>query len=306
MNDEARETKRFAITGASGLIGTSLSEFLRLKEQEVVPVVRSEEEARGEPAVYWNIERGEIDAEALEGFDVVVHLAGENIFGRWTEAKKRRIMESRRKGTELLTRTLVELEDPPEVFISMSGIDYYGDTGDERVDEETPPGEGFLAEVCQAWEGATQPAHESDIRTLNLRTGMVLSKEGGALATMLTPFKMGVGGRIGSGDQYMSWIAIEDYRRIIEHLVFHSELSGPVNVVAPNPIRNRDFTEILGDVLERPTVIPTPKFAVKLALGQMAEEMILSSHRIDPKRLREDGFSWEYPELQGALRASLT
>ena len=298
------EPLSIAMTGATGLLGSALTSYFRGHEHRVVPLVRAEEKADGE-AIYWSVEDQQLDPRHLEGFDVVIHLAGENIFGRWTEAKKRRIMESRRKGTELLTDALVKLDDPPQTYISASGVDYYGPRGDEVVDEEDLAGEGFLAEVCQVWEEATDPARQAGIRTVNMRTAMVLSREGGALGMMLTPFKLGLGGRLGPGDQYMSWIAVTDYVRGVDHIVETDELEGPVNMASPNPVRNREFTEILGDVLHRPTVIPVPKFAMKVAFGEMADNMLLSGQRVDPKRLRETGFEWDYPDLPEALRAEL-
>jgi len=302
--DEWPRFGRFAITGASGMLGSALTHQLRGQEHEVVPVVRSRSEA-DDGGIYWKPSAGEIDAESLEGFDAVVHLAGENIFGRWTEAKKRRILQSRREGTELLAETLADLDDPPRVLVSASGVDYYGAHGDEWVDEDSPSGDGFLSEVCRVWEQGTEPASEAGIRTVHLRTGVVLSSEGGALGMMLTPFKMGLGGRIGSGDQYMSWISLEDYLGGVEHVVFDAELEGPVNLCSPKPVTNSEFTEILGEVLNRPTIFPLPGFAPRLVFGQMADEVILTGQRVEPKCLKETGFEWEYPELQDALEVEL-
>lgn len=302
--DEWPRFGRFAITGASGMLGSVLTHRLRGQEHEAVPIVRSRAEADS-GGIYWKPSAGEIDAEALEGFDVVVHLAGENIFGRWTEAKKRRILQSRREGTELLAETLAELDDPPRVLVSASGVDYYGAHGDEWVDEDSPSGEGFLSEVCRVWEEGTEPASEAGIRTVNLRTGVVLNSEGGALGMMLTPFKLGLGGRIGSGDQYMSWISLEDYLGGLEHVVFDAELEGPVNLCSPKPVTNTEFTETLGEVLNRPTIFPLPGFAPRLVFGQMADEVILTGQRVEPRRLKETDFEWEYPDLQDALEVEL-
>jgi len=295
---------RFAITGASGLLGSHLSEYLREQGHEVVPLVRDREEADG-AAIFWNVQEEEIDAAALEGFDVAVHLAGESVFGRWTADKKRRILESRTRGTRIFTEALAGLDEPPEVLVSASAVGYYGDTGDEVVDEESPAGEGFLAEVCREWEAATEPAEEAGIRTIHLRTGVALSTDGGALATMLTPFKLGVGGRIGSGDQFMPWVAVRDYVRGVDFLADETDIEGPVNMVAPNPVRNTAFTDALGDVLNRPTILPVPSFAANLVFGEMGEEMLLAGQRVEPAELREAGFEWEYPELEEALRAEL-
>jgi hypothetical protein len=302
---ETPTRKRVAITGASGLIGRNLQELLRGRECEVIRMVRSPGQAEADDAVYWSADDEEIDLEGLEGVDIVVHLAGENIFGRWTEAKKRRIMESRRKGTRLIADACANLDKTPEALISMSGSDYYPDSGDEWLEETDPAGEGFLAEVCKVWEGETEPAKEAGVRTVNCRMGIVFSKEGGALKTMLTPFKMGVGGRIGSGEQYMSWIDIEDAVRAIGFCALDTEMEGPVNVCTPNPVTNQELTDMLGELLHRPTVIPVPKFAAKLALGQMAEEALLTSQRMRPKRLEEAGFEWRYPALEEALRHEL-
>jgi len=299
------ESRRFAVTGASGLLGSHLSSYLEEGGHEVVPLVRNRDEADGEEAIYWNVREDVIDAGALEGFDVAVHLAGESVFGRWTGAKKRRITESRREGTRLFTEALAELSDPPEVLISASAVGFYGDTGDEWVDEESPRGEGFLAEVCEEWEAATAPAEEAGIRTIHLRTGVALSADGGALATMLTPFRLGVGGRLGSGEQYMPWVAVADYVRGVEFLVDETELEGPVNMVAPNPVTNAEFTDTLGDVLNRPTFLPVPSFGAKMVFGEMANEMLLAGQRVRPTKLREAGFEWVSPQLEEALRAAL-
>lgn len=299
------DSRRYAITGASGLLGSHLTEHLRSGGDEVVPLVRNRDDADGE-AIYWNVRNGEIEAEALEGFDVAVHLAGESVFGRWSDAKKRRIMESRRDGTELFTEALADLDDPPDVLVSASAVGYYGATGEEWVDEESPAGEGFLAEVCREWEAGTQPAERAGIRTIHLRTGIALSPDGGALATMLTPFRLGLGGRIGSGEQYMPWVAVDDYVRGVEFLVDETDMDGPVNMVAPNPVPNAEFTETLGDVLNRPTFLPVPSFGAKMVFGgEMAEEMLLAGQRVRPTKLREAGFEWRCPELEPALQEAL-
>ena len=300
-NPEWPRYGKFAITGASGMLGTALTHRLRGQEHDVVPVTRSRE-ADG---IYWKPSDGEIDAEALEGFDVVVHLAAENLFGRWTEAKKRRIRESREQGTRLLARTLAELDDPPRVLLSASGVNYYGATGDEWVDESSPSGDGFLAEVCRVWEKACEPAREAGIRTVPMRTGVVLTEQGGALAQMLTPFRLGVGGRVASGEQFMSWIGVEDYLRAVEFLAFRTEIDGPVNVSSPNPVRNVELTEALGDVLNRPTIFPVPGFALRLLYGEVVDETLLIGQRVEPKRLKEAGFEWEHPEVRDVLEYEL-
>lgn len=298
------DTLRYAITGASGLLGSHLADHLRDRGDEVVPLVRSRDEV-GDDTIYWNVRRDEIDVEALEGFDVVVHLAGENVFGRWNDDKKQRILESRKHGTELLCNALADLDDPPDTLVSASAVGFYGDTGTEWVDEDTPAGDGFLADVCREWEAATEPAESADIRTVHLRTGVALSRDGGALSMMLTPFRFGLGGRIGSGDQYFPWLAVVDYVRGVEFIVRETELAGPVNMVAPNPVTNAEFVETLGDVLGRPTILPVPSFGAKLVFGEMADEVLLAGQRVRPAKLQEAGFEWEHPNVESALTAEL-
>lgn len=298
-------TLTVAITGASGLIGGHLTHFLTTGGHEVRPVVRSREEAESGDGIYWNIDEGEIDADALEGVDAVVHLAGENIFGRWTDAKKHRIMESRRKGTRLLSEALADLEDPPDVLVSASGIDFYGGRGTDPVDESDGPGDGFLADVCQEWERAADPDRQAGIRTVHTRFGLVLSADGGGLKTMLPAFKMGVGGRIGSGNQYFPWVHIDDVVGIIHFALFDDSLEGPVNAVSPQTVTNSEFTQILGDVLSRPTWIPVPEFGVKLLFGQMGEEALLSGVRARPKKLEDAGYEWAWRDLKEALEYEL-
>lgn len=298
------KTLRIGITGSSGLVGTGLRKHLIAQEQEFVRLVRRQPNVeRGE--IYWSPESSEIDSGGLEGVDAVVHLAGENIFGRWTKTKKERIRESRRRGTELLSRTLSELVKKPAVFICVSGVHYYGDTGDRIVDESSPPQGGFLSDVCRIWEDATDAATQAGIRTVRLRLGMVLSARGGALKMMRTPFRLGLGGRLGSGQQYMSWIHIEDLIRVMDFAIRNDQVGGPVNAVSPQPVTNYEFTKTLGRVLHRPTFFCVPGFAAKMALGQMAEEVLLSGPRVVPKKLEERGFDFRYPELSQALRREL-
>lgn len=291
-----------AITGASGLIGTALSRFLETEGHQVRPVVRRE--AKNDE-IGWSPSSGTIDIERLATVDVVVHLASESLIGiRWTDEKKRRIRESRVNGTRLIAEAMSQIDDGPRVLLSASGANYYGDTGDKWVDESSPPGKGFLAEVCQAWEDAAQPARDAGIRVVHLRQGPILSAKGGALKQMLPAFKMGMGGNVGSGKQYFPWISMEDELRAIRHLI-DSDLDGPVNIVSPNPVTNAEFTETLGQVLERPTFMKLPGFAVKAALGQMGEETLLGGPRVRPARLLESGFEFLYAELENALRAAL-
>ncbi|QDG53298.1 TIGR01777 family protein [Persicimonas caeni] len=305
-NDAPNEpaAKRIAITGSSGLIGQALRSYFGDAGYTIHRVRRSQPD--NPQNIYWQPRGGEIEADKLEGVDVVVHLAGENLFGRWTDAKKESIMESRRQGTRLVAETLAGLDNPPDVFVSASAVGYYGDTGPEVVDESSAPGHTFLAEVCEEWEAASRPAVDAGIRTVNPRLGVVLSTEDGALQKMLTPFKLGLGGRIGSGDQYMSWIALDDVVRAIAFLVDNDELTGPVNVTAPHPVTNKEFTDTLGDVLHRPTIFPLPKAIVKLGGGEMGQEMLLNGQRAVPTRLNESGFEFAYPELEAALRHELS
>ena len=255
--------------------------------------------------VYWNPTEGEIDAAMLEGFDAVVHLAGEPITGRWNATKKRAIRDSRIKGTRLLCETVAGLSSRPRVLVAASASGYYGDRGDEVLREESEAGSSFLSKVCQDWEAATEPAAESGIRVVNLRIGFVLSATGGGLAKMLPAFKMGVGGKIGSGKQYLSWIAIDDLVQIILFAITTEALKGPANAAAPNPVTNSEFSTTLGRVLGRPAIFPMPAFAVRLAFGEMGEELLLASARMEPARLRSAGYQFRFPQLEGALRKLL-
>ncbi len=239
---------------------------------------------------------------ALEGVDAVVHLAGENIAERWTAAKKARIRDSRVKGTQLLCETLTRLSSPPKVLVSASAIGYYGDRGEETLTDDSPPGRGFLPEVCRAWEAATEPARQQGLRVVQLRLGVVLSVAGGALAKMLPPFRLGLGGVLGSGRQYMSWIALDDVVGTLQHAVVTDALQGPTNAVAPRAVTNQEFTKTLGKVLGRPTAMPLPAFAARLMFGEMADELLLASARVQPTKLLASGYQFRYPELAEALR----
>lgn len=294
-----------AITGSSGLVGSALSHALEADGHLVRPVVRRPARA-GKNEIRWDPEAGTIDAADFETVDGVVHLAGENIAARrWTNAFKQKILDSRLRGTELLCKTLAGLESKPAVLVSASAIGYYGSRGDEPVDESSAPGSGFLAEVCQKWEAATKPARDADIRVVNLRIGFVLSKDGGGLAKMLTPFRLGAGGIIGSGRQYMSWIALDDLVRAIQFTLTSAALSGPVNATAPVPVTNREFTKTLGRVVHRPTIVPMPAFVAKLAFGEMADDMLVGGVRVEPRVLTNARFEFEYPQLETALRHCL-
>ncbi len=289
------------VTGANGVVGTALAPFLTSGGLNVYRMVRR----KSNPAnneMEWNPETGVIDRVRIESADAVVHLAGENIAGRWSKAKKAAIRDSRIKGTRLLAETLARGLKRPKVLVSASAIGYYGDRGDVVLDESSAPGSGFLADVCKEWEDATKPAREAGIRVVNLRIGVVLTPAGGALAKMLTPFKLGAGGIMGSGKQFWSWVAIDDVIGAISHAIFTDSLRGPVNVTAPGASTNYEFTKALGKVLSRPTIFPMPAFAARLALGEMADALLLSSARVAPKRLIETGYAFRYPQLESALR----
>ncbi len=296
---------KILVTGSTGLIGLSLTRFLAAGGHSITRLTRSRS-ARpifGETLIYWDPDKRRIDASALRGHDVVIHLAGENIAGRWTEEKKKEIRNSRVNGTRLLAVSLAELGQPPKVLVCASAVGYYGNRGDEILTEESTPGEGFLAEVCKEWEAAAWPAIKKGIRVVHMRLGVVLSPKGGALGMMLLPFRAGFGGKIGSGDQYWSWIAIDDVIGAVYHAIANEAVAGPVNTVSPNPVTNQEFTKILGKVLNRPTLLSVPAFAARLALGgEMADEMLLSSVRAVPIRLLDTGYDFQYPELEGALR----
>jgi uncharacterized protein (TIGR01777 family) len=266
---------------------------------------------RSEPAgdqIGWDPDHGRIDAGGLEGVGAVVHLAGEGIGEkRWDDAQKARIRDSRVRGTSLLAETLAKLDRPPKVLLSGSAVGYYGDRGDEVLTESSRPGEGFLAEVCASWEAAAAPAKEAGMRVCHLRTGIVLSDGGGALAKMIKPFRLGLGGRLGSGSQWMSWISIDDEAGAIVHLLGDDAPAGAVNLTAPNPVTNADFTAAHGRALRRPAVVPVPKLALKAALGgEMAQELLLSSQRALPTRLLDSGYTFAHPELGDAFSAVLT
>jgi uncharacterized protein (TIGR01777 family) len=258
-----------------------------------------------ERLIAWNPERGTVDAAALEGHDVLVHLAGESLFALWTQSKKTRIRESRIRGTSLLARTAAGLRQPPRLFISASAVGYYGSRSpDDAVTEDAARGEGFLAELSEQWEQATAPAASAGIRVVNPRFGLVLSTKGGALRVMLPIFQAGLGGKIGSGEQVWSWIALPDAVRGIQHVITTQSISGPTNFTAPGAVSNKEFTRTLGRVLHRPAVFTAPSFAVKL-LGQQADELLLSGVRAIPRRLLDSGFRFQYPQLESALVALL-
>ncbi|MFA6149255.1 MAG: TIGR01777 family oxidoreductase [bacterium] len=298
---------RVAITGSTGLVGSGVVTVLSAAGHEVVRLVRRSP-APGEKAVLrWDPEKGTIDAEGLEGFDAVIHLAGENIgSGRWTAARKAAIRDSRVNGTRFLCDTLAGLARPPKTLVCASAIGYYGDRGEERLTEESRPGKGFLPEVCREWEAASEPAARKGIRVVALRMGVVLSPKGGALLRMLPLFRAGLGGVIGSGRQYVGWVTLDDLSLIILHALRRVDLSGPVNAVAPRPVTNRELTEALGKALSRPTPLPVPAFALRIAVGrEMADALLLASARVVPRRLEETGYEFCFPDLPAALHHML-
>lgn len=290
-----------AVTGATGMVGSALCRSLRDHGVEVRRLVRSRP-APGSSDVYWKPSAGEIDRDALAGIEAAVHLAGESIAaGRWTAAKKERIVSSRVDGTRLLSQALAALDPKPRVLVSASAIGFYGDRGQHPVDENSPPGAGFLAETCIAWEAETRPAWEAGLRVVQTRIGVVLSDQGGALAKMLTPFKLGLGGVLGDGRQYMSWVTLDELVGVIEHCLANDGVHGAVNAVAPGAVTNREFTKTLGRVLGRPTVLAVPKFALRAAAGDLADEALLASACVRPTRLQETGYEFRDPELEPAL-----
>jgi uncharacterized protein len=293
---------KILVSGVSGPIGAALLPSLRASGWSMVRLVRGQPTSRDQIA--WDPAKP-ISPEAVSGFDAVIHLAGESIFGRWTTAKKARILNSRLDGTTNLAHALADAEEKPKVFVSGSAIGYYGNRGDELLREESEPGAGFLAEVCQRWEEATMPAIQADIRTALLRTGIVLSPKGGALGAMLLPFKMGVGGRIGDGRQWMSWIHVQDMVGAINHILKNDLLQGPVNMVAPRPVTNAEFSRTLASVLSRPAILPIPAFAAKAVFGEMGTELLLASQEVEPGKLISSGYPFRYRELRTALEALL-
>ena len=296
---------RVAVTGATGLVGSALVPALRAAGHRVDRVSRRPPEA-GSTDIQWDPGRGQLDPRALEGVDAVVNLAGESIAARrWTESVKERIRRSRVAGTRLLAETLGRLTRRPQALVSASAVGYYGHRGDEPLTEESPPGSGFLAEVCREWEAAADPARAAGIRVVHPRLGVVLAGQGGALPRMALPFRLGVGGVIGSGRQYWSWIEAGDLVRVLELCLALDTLAGPVNAVAPVPVTNREFTRALGLVLRRPTLVPLPAPAVRLLLGEMGRALLLDSARVLPRRLERAGFRFRHPDPEAALRAAL-
>ena len=294
-----------AITGASGLVGSNLADFLTTGGHRVIRLVRDRHRLDND-AIFWNPSTGEIDVEGLTGADAVVHLAGSSIAnGRWSGARKRSIKQSRVKGTDLIARTLATMSGGPRILVSASAVGFYGDRGTDRIDERERAGQGFLAEVCRAWEDATKSAERAGVRVTTLRTGVALSPAGGALGQMLLPFKMGTGGRLGSGEQYLSWIDNDDLVAAIHHILMTDSVHGPVNATAPYPVTNSTFTLALGRALDRPTVVPVPGLAVKAAFGQLGTEALLWGQRVLPAKLTEAGFTFFYEGVEESMRFQL-
>jgi uncharacterized protein (TIGR01777 family) len=291
------------VTGSTGLVGSALVRELSGRGHDVTRLVRPSTEGGGTGEARWDPESGIVSLCKGRRMDAVVHLAGEKIAGlAWTPERKATIKDSRVKGTRILCESLLRLERPPATLVCASATGYYGDRGDEVLREESPPGTGFLAGVCREWEEATGEAARRGVRVVNLRIGMVLSAEGGALAKMLPAFRAGAGGRIGSGKQYMSWIALSDLVGVILYALATDSLAGPVNAVAPGSVTNREFTKALGRVLGRPTVAFLPAFAARLLFGEMADELLLAGARVEPAKLSASGYRFRFPELEGALR----
>ena len=289
------------ISGSSGLVGSALRSHFAKDRHRVFRLVRRQ--PAGADEIAWDPASGTLDKSAIEGMDAVVHLAGTNLAsGRWTAERKRSIRESRIAGTLFLAQSIAQLKNPPKVFVSVSAVGYYGNRGESELVEESGGGEGFLAELCREWETATEAASLRQIRVVIPRLGMVLSPDGGALGLMLPIFRWGVGGRIGSGRQYMSWIAIDDLVGMIDHAIHRETFQGPVNAVSPNPVTNRVFSKTLASVLSRPALFALPSFAARLVLGQMADEVLLSSAKVSPAKLIGSGYSFRFPHLEGALR----
>jgi uncharacterized protein (TIGR01777 family) len=290
---------KILVSGVSGPIGAALLPSLKTNGCLVVRLVRGR--ATDDSQIAWDPARP-LSPETVSGFDTVIHLAGETIFGRWTAAKKQKVRDSRVTGTLNLASALAQAEEKPQVFICGSAIGYYGNRGDELLREESAPGTGFLAQVCQEWEEATMPAVQADIRTAHLRTGIVLSPKGGALRAMLVPFKLGLGGRTGDGQQWMSWIDVRDMVGAIHHILKNDLMQGPVNMVGPKPVKNAEFAATLASVLSRPAILPMPAFAVKAVFGEMGEELLLSSQKVEPGKLISSGYPFRYRELRASLQ----
>lgn len=296
---------KILISGSTGLVGSALIPALKKKHHQITRLVR-QPGWTGDEEILWTPLKNQLDENKIEGFDAVVHLAGENIAeGRWTESKKKAIRDSRVDTTNLLVGSILKLKSPPKTFICASAIGYYGDRKVTPLNEDASPGSGFLPRVCQDWENETTPLKDKNIRVINLRLGVILTPKGGALAKMLLPFKLGVGGKIGPGNQFMSWVSLADVVGIILHTLTNEELSGPVNTVSPIPVTNIEFTKALGRALKRPTIFPMPAFAARLAFGEMADALLLASTRVEPEKLKKSGYTYIHPNIDMALQGQL-
>ncbi|MEN8126770.1 MAG: TIGR01777 family oxidoreductase [Planctomycetota bacterium] len=293
---------KILISGSHGFIGAAVHASLRQQDHSLLRLIRLTQIAKSDE-VFWNPVEGFIERGKLDGIDAVIHLAGENIFGRWNEKKKRAIRDSRVTNTAFLARTLAEMEQKPKTLICASAIGYYGNRDEHECIETAAAGSGFLSDVCKAWEAATAPAADAGIRVVNLRFGVVLGKEGGSLAKMLPAFKMGMGGPLGDGQQWVSWVSIDDAVRAVQFALDHETLAGPVNVVSPHPVRNKEFAHAIGHALHRPEVVPVPKRMLKFMFGDFAEETLLASTRVLPHKLQMEEFQFDHPDLHTALEA---
>jgi len=294
---------KIAIAGASGLVGSALINALVAEGTAITRLVRGAPKS-GE--IEWHPNQYQLNSQMLEGFDVIVNLAGESVAGsRWTDDQKRKIRDSRVSGTNLLSEAIARMSAKPSAFICASATGIYGDRDDEILDEQSESGGGFIAGVCREWEKACEPAIKAGVRVVNLRLGPVLARTGGMLAKLLTPFKMGMGGKVGSGKQYISWVALDDVVSAIKLAISDQSIRGPLNIVSPNPVTNEEFTRTLGHVLNRPTALAVPAFAARLAFGEMADEMLLASQRVTPKKLLQANFTFQYPDLESAFRKYL-
>lgn len=296
---------KVVLTGATGMIGAALAEALSKQGHQVLRLNRQKSAQESQDGIIWDPQAGKIDASQLEGCDAIVHLAGEPVAQRWNDEVKSKIRNSRLESTKLLSKTIASLKSPPKVFVCASAIGFYGDRGAEAMTEQSSPGKGFLADLCQEWEKATEAASKTGIRTVNVRIGVVLSTKGGALAKMMPPFLIGAGGNLGSGKQYMSWISLDDVVEVISFAIQNDKISGPVNAVAPNPVTNAEFTKDFGKAIGRPTIFPVPAFGVQLLFGQMADEMLLTGAKVLPSKLESAGFKFRYPQLPEALKHAL-
>jgi uncharacterized protein (TIGR01777 family) len=303
MSPAPKTPRRIAIAGASGFVGSALARHLEGLGHAVVRIGRREDPRHGN--IKWDPEKGEIDTQPLAGVRIVINLCGEQIGQRWTPEKKKLIIDSRVRTTDLLARTCAQLDPQPRVLVNMSAVGYYGDRGDEEVDEDSPPGSGFLAEVVRKWESAADPARDAGIRVVHIRAGLVMHPAGGLLQRLLPIFRLGAGGTIGSGRQWLSWISRNDATRALAWAALHESLSGPLIVASPAPVRNREFTKALASAVRRPALAVVPEFAVRLLFGEMGEELILSGQRAIPRQLLDSGFQFEQPTIESALAHEL-